>query len=1131
MSALAPKYQQYLSMADEVQTTDKSHARPSNENFNDIVRYLQTHASSQGNPQTTGARDMIKAGQRRLKLALRTNKKVTGSKAKSDDAARQWVSLQQEGAFPRSRYRKPEQKPEQNKNAPSITSNSKSVSDLSFKSNSKRDIETMGRPWLDNPLENRDEPGSKGSSSQLSSLDLRDLASFVEAAVNFSSEFDDSNPPPYQPLTEQLSKPTEGATPLLDLNLRSDAPSTSNSSTTARSSEDVSSNSSYELPRTQSNSLTQSRTPSGQQNVSLKRHMSSIRLAKVANLRQSGNQHLADLRSSGDMSIPSRPPRTSSSTSSKGSSAPPTPVLKLFPDTMPPQMSSKGALRVPTGRSPTPSQSFPQPPVPQKTNTLAAVTEPGNRDSINSSNSLSKIAGYAAGSREGKPREPERRPENNVESEEPRDRQTKHSRRPSSIPPGAIDASPIPAPIRPLPTVPEPSSRAQVRGIQRPSVDSSTVQTDSKRRESELQARAPPHISVSTPSSPGSNQTSSRGRASPFPRLMAEETDSSTMEVAAEAAGLLQPRRSSLGKAGRSREEKVRSLIFRDLAASRCKRGPGKSQMAASPPTEAQELQVSSSHRIEATSALRAHRQYQRKVSPGPSSPPPNSPPPSDPPRHTLQGRRYGITATSTMAATIESFENLSRPSQDRNARVNRKTSVRGAEPKHGRRSMEQNNYDGRAETPLPSSDDEGPTGGFYWNPPQKAAKRRRPRPAPILIDEPSPPRGRTLKKRHDSGGLSPPTPQGLKTRAPERSHHAHPTPVDHQSHNAHGYYAAEPKPNPSLEGRIEHLERQNKILQAALLAALDVGVKQDLSSLLGASAASMSTNATPPLTGRSFSTTTNTSTSEAQSTGQERRGRNGKPTYRPESWVTSSDSLRKDIYESEDSADSPQIPQHVSALLSHLTSRPGVQSTLILSRKDGSIIQSTGLLAPPKRTRSETSPLTAVPSTATTEDPLNTTTAPPTTSSPAAETTQQSPTQTQTQSQQRPPHQPSQAEALAAHIFAFVSSASNLSLTLSNPVGEGGRKGSESGFVNVNGAENGGGFASTGSGTGREDAEGDGGEGQDDDEVKLLRLRTKKHEIVVVPDKKYLLCVVHDASAGATSAALAAGGGGRLGR
>lgn len=30
-------------------------------------------------------------------------------------------------------------------------------------------------------------------------------------------------------------------------------------------------------------------------------------------------------------------------------------------------------------------------------------------------------------------------------------------------------------------------------------------------------------------------------------------------------------------------------------------------------------------------------------------------------------------------------------------------------------------------------------------------------------------------------------------------------------------------------------------------------------------------------------------------------------------------------------------------------------------------------------------------------------------------------------------------------------------------------------------------------------------------DELKLLRLRTKKQELVIVPDSKYLLIVVHD--------------------
>jgi hypothetical protein len=33
-------------------------------------------------------------------------------------------------------------------------------------------------------------------------------------------------------------------------------------------------------------------------------------------------------------------------------------------------------------------------------------------------------------------------------------------------------------------------------------------------------------------------------------------------------------------------------------------------------------------------------------------------------------------------------------------------------------------------------------------------------------------------------------------------------------------------------------------------------------------------------------------------------------------------------------------------------------------------------------------------------------------------------------------------------------------------------------------------------------------------DEVKLLRLRTKKQEFVIVPDPKYLLIVVHDTTA-----------------
>lgn len=188
-------------------------------------------------------------------------------------------------------------------------------------------------------------------------------------------------------------------------------------------------------------------------------------------------------------------------------------------------------------------------------------------------------------------------------------------------------------------------------------------------------------------------------------------------------------------------------------------------------------------------------------------------------------------------------------------------------------------------------------------------------------------------------------------------------------------------------------------------------------------------------------------------------------------------------------------MPQHVTALLSHLTSRPGVQSTLILSRKDGRIIQSTGQLAP-QDTRPAPIASTEPTQAAQPSDSSPTSSAPPTPST----------------------YQPSQAETLAAHIFTFVSSASALGAALSRPTQS---------IANahtppaLDGAHD-----AYGNGTGtprEEDKDAGDGDREDDDEVKLLRMRTKKHEIVVVPDRKYLLCVVHDAAPG--NAASGAGG------
>ncbi|KAL4924738.1 uncharacterized protein BDV17DRAFT_204502 [Aspergillus undulatus] len=854
MSALAPKHQKYLSMADELPSTGTNTGRASNENVTEIVRFLQTHVASQTSSQTTGPKDMIKAGQRRLRLALRT-KKGTDTKAKVDEASRQLAALQNQGSFPRSQYRKWGHK----RSVPSIASSSKSVSELSFKSNSKRDVEEIGRPWLEHPLKKRDEPGSKGS-SQVSSLDLRDLASFVEAAVNFSP-FEDPNPPPYRPGTEQYAKPTVTAASGVIPEPVAKASSSN--------MDNMSGSASTELPiASRFNRPAQSMVSSENQNF---------------------EQSPEESKSKG----PTKSHRHNSSTSSKSPSAPTTPVLKLFPDTMPTRTSSSNAFRAPAVRSPTPNRCFSPVPGSQSTPALASVFESDNREFRNSSSSLPKIRenGQVKGEKKHPTTiGPERHSASAVRGLETQDAQAKHNRRPSSLPPGAIDAFPIPAPVKPLPSVPEPlrlhGNRDKKVTLNRP-----TAQLHTRHEDPGTPRSMPPDINISSPSSsenssPGRNNGTSRGRDSPFPRLMTSPEDTAANhDTLAGPPVPIQPRRGSLGKAGRTREAKVRSLIMRDLATSRHQRNSSKDQVIGAQSSQTPREDQLPLLRKGKSSQLNVQQQYQRKVSRGPSSPPPRLPPPTNPSRQAHRSRRYCTAPASTMTAAIKNFENMSPSTRSGDQAVHRKKSLQKIGTKHERPHV-QRIFPDQEETPLPSSDDEGPDGDFYWNSPRKSSgRRRRGNPAPIVINKPTSERGRSLKKHQATGSIEPATQQAYRRRDFERAPQTHVSSLDHRTYEPQTYLTPEPKPNPSLEGRIEHLERQNKILQAALLAALDVGVKQDLSSLLGV---------TPPLTGTSFSSTTNTASSETPSIEPEKIPRSGRTPYRPESWIASPDSFDK---------------------------------------------------------------------------------------------------------------------------------------------------------------------------------------------------------------------------------------------
>ncbi|KAF1966279.1 hypothetical protein BU23DRAFT_560434 [Bimuria novae-zelandiae CBS 107.79] len=126
--------------------------------------------------------------------------------------------------------------------------------------------------------------------------------------------------------------------------------------------------------------------------------------------------------------------------------------------------------------------------------------------------------------------------------------------------------------------------------------------------------------------------------------------------------------------------------------------------------------------------------------------------------------------------------------------------------------------------------------------------------------------------------------------------------------------------------------------------------------------------------------------------------------------------------------------PEETLAHLVRLSQKPGVQSTLILSRDNGAIVRTTGLIS----NSSSANPNSTLPA--------SNETAPDSYTNGKKDTGMNS------------------AEDVASKVWAFLTAAGNL----------------------VEGL-------------------------YEEDEVKLLRLRTKKNELVIIPDCKFIHVLVHD--------------------
>jgi hypothetical protein len=165
---------------------------------------------------------------------------------------------------------------------------------------------------------------------------------------------------------------------------------------------------------------------------------------------------------------------------------------------------------------------------------------------------------------------------------------------------------------------------------------------------------------------------------------------------------------------------------------------------------------------------------------------------------------------------------------------------------------------------------------------------------------------------------------------------------------------------------------------------------------------------------------------------------------------------------------------------------RPGVESALILSRKNGSIIKVAGLLeASPENTGNATTSLNPLPTTSATIEKV---------AAKSIEDHDADDGATKTNAEPGP----TPAERIASEVFQFVSTATSLASSLQST------------------ATPDGGSTRFKSGTSYKSAQYDQSAATAEhyvnaNEVQLLRLRSQRYEIVIFPDSKFLCCVVQN--------------------
>ncbi|KAJ5670704.1 uncharacterized protein N7477_006067 [Penicillium maclennaniae] len=816
-----------------------------NENLSDLVRFFQTqnmpappvvttpdsttalpvvHSPPKGFIENAGkvdkedkvGKEQLKPLHRRLlQFTQRQKKEPSLPKSKQDEQQKQIEALMREG-YLFSGSSKPASSSKSTRSTRSIRSKNSidhksSIDRASISSSKRHDVETIGQPWL----EKQNQGGSPMLPSDdkrcLASLDLGDFGAMVDAAVSPSST-DESSSTPYRPSQSSQHSASQSTSALpLPSSLSDTRPQNAHrASTSIASTVNTQDSGSLNGFTNRLSSSTNSSTRAADCGVtpsSLARSNAPASMHTIASSDQSVNSELKQEQDSAKPTdrVPSNPPS-----------------LKLFPDVSP-RVSSKNAWRLsavpryqtPIGKPLSAKDEQAETPITVKPGDHETSSEnpPGPADSEAKIDrpGASKFSKKSIMTSKAAVPTP------------PPPAQSKVKPRPQSLTLGALQAFPLPAPTRPLPSIPDARGSPNTHLDVKANLAIRVMRSGSGLRILDLQTSQPSPI-AEDPSEPEARPATVLGcvdegdasgeHQSLHPRASLECSKSAVPDEPTptrRSSSVCAPRMQDLQETPVERDGDLRILEGEAVADS--------------PVLGRQHISTETQGKRHLRKDLHINSRVDRKNLPfGLPSPPPTASLPTDPPQMSVERSVRHRNFTAPSGASVPSSRKLD---HHRVSIISRSNSSRSS-LRH--ESIPESYEPNHCESPIPSSDDEG------FGPQSQSTRGRRPAETYSKRKDPARRGYDTLDARTSHTRLRyahqsrPLTPQGRSSHSMEKpvSPHSQYSQSPHRSRDSQNSYRSKPARGPVpdfLEDRIANLERQNQVLQAALMAALNAGV------------------------------------------------------------------------------------------------------------------------------------------------------------------------------------------------------------------------------------------------------------------------------------------------------------------